>query len=191
MNTEKRLDENLRTLAYHTRVWNIKVEKLSNNIFHIKMKTGNRWEPKDYEVQGTYFEILRTLDKDFKVSLNYRQDTIDSIINESYDSDWYGGLRSFQGISLDQLQELIKSGYCDPTSKQNDAPNIGTMVDFFNSHDADVWFGGYVISEERDDSRISIDAFECNQTKRTKAFLQAFMPNKLDERGKRYEAWWD
>ncbi len=76
-------------------------------------------------------------------------------------SDFYEeryGISKFKDLPLDVIKQLIGKGYLDPDDYQNCSPTVSTIVKFVEEHDPANWrFHGYVVSAERDDTRVSIE----------------------------------
>lgn len=87
----------------------------------------------------------------------------DEIIFGNYDPDAYGGgVRQFEDMSYDTLKQLIDEGFVDVEDKQNYAPTIQEMMKFAEKYGKNYLFDGYVVSDKRDDYRVSIDGFKRN-----------------------------
>lgn len=84
----------------------------------------------------------------------------DEIIFGEYEPDKYlGGIRRFSDMDYETLKELVDKGYADPEESHNDAPSIETLLEFLKEHE-DFYVGGYAVSPNRDDFRVSIDTIE-------------------------------
>ena len=74
--------------------------------------------------------------------------------------DWSeGGIEHFEGLTLAQLNELEHNEHLDIRNAQNSAPDIGTFMQFMNSHKG-FTAHGYVVSPHRDDYRVSVEGIE-------------------------------
>lgn len=69
----------------------------------------------------------------------------------------YGGCQSFQDVTVEQLNQLVAENFADPNDGHNDAPSIAEFIEFMEAHDG-FTVGGYAISPERNDYRVSIDS---------------------------------
>ena len=120
--------------------------------------------------------------------------TRDEMIFGEYDESKYmGGVRRFEGMSLDLLKELMGKGYVDPEESQNNSPTIEEFIDY-----AEAWggyvFDGYVVSPKRDDYRVSVETISKEgpvYTDELKAFINEFrFADEFYIDGSLY-AWWD
>lgn len=72
---------------------------------------------------------------------------------------YLGGIRRFEGLTVDQLTELEEYGFLYLDDAQNYAPSVGEFIEFmkkfpeFTAH-------GYAVSVERSDYRVSIEGVE-------------------------------
>ena len=78
------------------------------------------------------------------------------IFGEHYKKEKYvGGIRRFT-ISSDVLKRLVYDGFADKMECQNYSPYIKDFLEDTNE-DVELTFGGYAVSPERDDYRVTID----------------------------------
>lgn len=71
---------------------------------------------------------------------------------------YFGGLRYFDTLTLNQIDQFDELGVLDMDERQNDSPTIGEMIDFLRARETDGWYvHGYCISPERDDFRITFE----------------------------------
>ena len=77
--------------------------------------------------------------------------------------DKFGGVNHFENLSSDTLQTLVDKGYADLDDKQNDAPTLGEFLSFMKQY-PEFTAHGYVVSNDRNDRRISIEGLEGNTT---------------------------
>lgn len=93
----------------------------------------------------------------FQLSIADQRDQI--IFGEDFNPKKYmGGLRRFDNLSLDQINQLDELGAINRNDCQNNAPSAGEMIDFLRSRDTEGWYvHGYCISPERSDFRISFE----------------------------------
>ena len=120
----------------------------------------------------------------------------DEIIFGSYDKEAYsGGIRQFEEMTYNTLKQLIDEGFVDLEERQNCAPTIKELMDFAEKWGKESYrFGGYVVSADRDDYRVSIDTFTKNCEFESFAERDAFadLANEADELDLDYAyAWWD
>lgn len=69
------------------------------------------------------------------------------------------------GISVETFSQLIEEGYVDPDGSQNRSPTMMELCEFgeqaLQEYDGiDVVYGGYMISPNRGDSRITITSID-------------------------------
>ncbi len=65
-----------------------------------------------------------------------------------------------EGITWEQLNELVQVGAADPEGAQNASPTIGEFLDELASLGDRIRFIGYIIYPPREDSRVSVEGFE-------------------------------
>lgn len=113
---------------------------------------------------------------------------------------YIGGVRPFSRLNVDTLKRLIAEGFVDPKFHQNRSPCIQEFLEFaqkWNSQDGYYCFDGYVVSESRDDYRVSINAIRRNNGNFTGlderfAFEDLIRESDAWEINKRrVYAWWD
>lgn len=81
---------------------------------------------------------------------------VDRIVGTNCLKDEYQRFRG-EGLSREQLAELVQIGAADPGEAQNDSPTIGEMMDDETLKAAR--FIGYVIYPPRNDARVSVEGF--------------------------------
>ena len=133
---------------------------------------------------------MQDLNKDWKkrdkhifgnVSTNYHQ---------------HGGCRSFEALTLEQLQYLIDNNFIDLEDCQNSAPSVEEMFEFMKAH-SDFVAHGYVVSPDRDDYRVSLEGLRYRGKKKVSvklvaefvSFCQGADALEVDE--KQLFCWWD
>ena len=92
--------------------------------------------------------------------MNMNQERRDEIIGNKFESSEYeGGIKRFEKITLNQLAQLIEEGFADKNDAQNLAPAIGKLYAFAKKFKKVVtcFFSGYVVDKDRPDYRTSID----------------------------------
>ena len=62
-------------------------------------------------------------------------------------------------FTVEQLDLLIKEGFLDPESSQNDSPTAQEFCEFIREH-PDFVAHGYLISAEREDCRITLEGIK-------------------------------
>ena len=117
----------------------------------------------------------------------------DEIIFGNYDPNEYrGGIRRFENMSYDTLKQLVDEGFVDVEDRQNFAPTIQEMMEFSKKYDKHYLFDGYVVSDKRDDYRLSVDAIKRDGDRDTleEGYDFADFCSEADEIYSKY-AWWD
>lgn len=74
-----------------------------------------------------------------------------------------GGIRRFEGLTLNQLQELVEKNFANPEDRQNNSPTIEyllTLGQLAQKDEHEVLLSGYAVSAIREDYRVSIDAID-------------------------------
>lgn len=132
---------------------------------------------------------------------NYNPDieTRDTIIfGTSVKPKYLGGLTSFKGLTITQLQQLLDQKFIDPQESQNNSPNVAEFLSFarkMNAEGFECTFSGYAISSSRVDYRVSIEAIEFTGDCTTSLvanfteFTQG--ADKVTVEPNHLSAWWD
>ena len=119
----------------------------------------------------------------------------DEIIFGNYDpNEYWGGIRRFEDMGYDTLKQLVDEGFVDVEDRQNFAPTIQEMMEFSEKYDKHYLFDGYVVSDERDDYRLSVDGFKRGGDFDTVEEAEDFADfcSEADELDLDYAyAWWD
>ena len=129
------------------------------------------------------------------MEFNYNMDikTRDEMIFGKYEPDKYlGGVRYFKGMTVKLLKELVDNGFADPEECQNYSPSVAEFIEFMEGWDG-YRVNGYVVTDKRDDYRVSVEAIEKNGVIETKEELVDFVEtfrfaDDFDANG---YAWWD
>lgn len=107
--------------------------------------------------------------------------------------NFFGGCARFSGMTYKTLQELVDKGYADLEDSQNDNTTLGEYLEFMKEHPR-FKAHGYVVSNDRDDRRVTIEGLEAGQV--TIKEVEDFI--KLDRYADEFEAtqsycrsWWD
>lgn len=107
--------------------------------------------------------------------------------------NFFGGCASFSGMNYKTLQELVDKGYADPEDNTNGSTTLGEYLEFMKEHPR-FKAHGYVISNDREDRRITIEGLEAKRV--TIKEMVAF--TDLDRMADEFEAtqlycrsWWD
>lgn len=92
---------------------------------------------------------------------NTNEKVRDAIIFGEHDKKKYsGGIRRFSYLDATTLKQLIAFGFADPDDRQNFAPTLAEFLTFLENHPK-FTAHGYVVTNERDDYRLSIEGVEC------------------------------
>ena len=87
----------------------------------------------------------------------------DKIIQDNclkIDTEYLGGIRRFDCLSLSGLEQLIENQFIDLEEQQNSAPTIRKLYEIgkkFANLGYELKYSGYVVSIDRSDYRTSID----------------------------------
>lgn len=86
--------------------------------------------------------------------------------NEVYDKYYVGGIKYFNNLTVNKLEELVNENFIDPNSISSDAYGCPTVAEFIkfahkikqleDTDNLDITFGGYAVCPEREDYRVSI-----------------------------------
>ena len=123
----------------------------------------------------------------------------DELIFGDYDPLEYtgnsGGVRKFNGISVQTLKQLLEENFTDPDDDQNGSPSVREMLEFSEKWNNKYVFGGYAVEIWRDDYRVSLDSIWREDLENlTEDERNAFIDfvgevDELDEEN--MSAWWD
>ena len=76
--------------------------------------------------------------------------------------DWSGGIERFDGLEAYQLQQLIDENFMTETDRHNSAPENKEILEFLQQY-PDFTAGGYAVSPERQDYRISLESISLDR----------------------------
>lgn len=94
------------------------------------------------------------------MQLNRDYEKRDKIIFGAYEPDkYYGGIRRFQRLDFGKMEELVANNFVDLDDAQNLAPTAGVFYSFLKKYPF-YYVGGYAVSPNRDDYRVSFDELE-------------------------------
>ncbi len=81
------------------------------------------------------------------------------IFGEAYDKEnYFGGIRRFDVLCLEQIEKLEQEGLLDLYARQNNSPAVGEIIEFLKSRETDGWYvHGYCVCPERADCRVSFE----------------------------------
>lgn len=127
-----------------------------------------------------------------------------------FSSYYVGGIRHFDKLSLEQLQQLVNEDFIDTESCYNGCPTVGEFLKFvkgikqyvaenpdYTSDDFDIYFIGYAVDISRDDYRVTIEGVEySSRYKVDREIMVKFMnfaksADELDVTDTNGRAWWD
>ena len=92
----------------------------------------------------------------------------DEIIFGKYEPELYtGGIRRFDGLNIEQLEQLIEENFIYVNEEHNNCPSVKEIFEFMKKY-PDYTAMGYTVSIRREDYRVSLDGIE----KQTSATLQ-------------------
>ena len=107
--------------------------------------------------------------------------------------NFFGGCARFVGMTYKTLKTLVDKGYADPADNTNGSTTLGEYLEFMKEHPR-FKAHGYVISNDRDDRRITVEGIEAESV--TIKEMVAF--TDLDRMADEFEAtqsycrsWWD
>lgn len=107
--------------------------------------------------------------------------------------NFFGGCARFVGMTYKTLKTLVDKGYADPADNTNGSTTLGEYLEFMKEHPR-FKAHGYVISNDRDDRRITVEGLEAERV--TIKEMVAF--TDLDRMADEFEAtqsycrsWWD
>lgn len=122
--------------------------------------------------------------------------TRDEIIFGEYKPDDYkmGGIKRFDGLSIDDLQRLLAFNFADPNERQNYAPSIAKIAEFMKKYPC-FTAHGYAVADWRGDYRVSIEGVECTMThsvEEADAFAEMFHEaDEFEVSPERIFCWYD
>lgn len=94
------------------------------------------------------------------MQLNRDYEKRDKIIFGAYEpTEYSGGVRRFQRLSFDKVKELVDNNFIDFDDAQNLAPTASMFYSFLKKYPF-YYVGGYAVSPDRYDYRISFDELE-------------------------------
>ena len=99
------------------------------------------------------------------MELNRDIETRDKILFGKYRPSPYehGGIRYYNGLTVQKLKILIENNFADPEECQNLAPSIGEIYAFMQKY-PEYTAHGYAVSIDRHDYRVSIEGVEKGST---------------------------
>lgn len=178
--------------------------KLINNIFNYsfskkdlsfskgathKMTTISQLE-KSPEIDTEMQKIL-AVTGEFQMNKDHHKRN--SIIGISSDENQLGGITRFEKLDINQLDQLIRFKFADPRDCQNNSPSIGDIYKFMKKWPSVKAFG-YAVSHEREDYRVSLEGFFCedaiSQELRNDFIKISKGADELETQRTLY-AWWD
>lgn len=119
----------------------------------------------------------------------------DEILFGKYDPSAYmGGICRFEDMDLPTLKLLVDEGFVNLDERQNYSPSILELMEFSENYGGVYHFDGYVVSDRRDDYRVSIDGIARISPILDRDELRAFsdLAHDADEFDSvDGRAWWD
>lgn len=107
--------------------------------------------------------------------------------------NFFGGCASFSGMTYKTLKTLVDKGYADLEDNQNGSTTLGEYLEFMKEHPR-FKAHGYVISNDRDDRRITVEGLEAGKV----TIKEMVEFTELDRHADEFEAtqnycrsWWD
>ena len=73
-----------------------------------------------------------------------------------------GGIVSFEGLSLETLEKMVKNNFIDLDDAQNEAPSAGEILEFMKANPRFTCHG-YAVSIERSDYAVMLEGVELNE----------------------------
>ena len=88
--------------------------------------------------------------------MNRKYKVRDTIVFGGYEpKEYIGGIRNFNDLDVDRLQQLLEQKFIKPHERQNYCPSTLQMLEFMKQYPGYV-ANGYVVSIERKDYRITL-----------------------------------
>ena len=92
--------------------------------------------------------------------LNTDMKTRDKLIFGKFEPRKYcGGIRQFDGMSLETLDTLLANNFADKEERQNESPTIAEFRNFMQKHHG-YMAHGYTVELAREDYRVTIEGLE-------------------------------
>ena len=102
----------------------------------------------------------------------------------------FGGVADFDDLTLATLDTLISEGFADPRDTQNSSPSIKQFRDYMAEH-PNVTAHGYLVSNDRDDRRVSIEGLSLAYDATPEEQLDFMEWNHGADELDRFRSWWD
>ena len=121
---------------------------------------------------------------------------IPAMLFGKYENTWSGGTKHFEGATLEALEKLLAAGLIDAEEAQNSSPTVAEFMEVMRSHPS-FRAHGYIVSEERDDARTSLEGLSGYVTYADFPSVQASLGHadefNIEDDGKGYQVycWWD
>lgn len=109
------------------------------------------------------------------------------------DKNFFGGCARFEGMNAKTLQLLVDKGYADPEDNTNGSTTLGEYLEFMKAHPR-FKAHGYIIDNNRDDRRITIEGLEAGKTtiKEMCDFIELDrMADEFEVSSEYCRSWWD
>lgn len=110
-------------------------------------------------------------------------------------SDSMGGIKHFEQLTLGGLERLVKEGLIDLEEQQNDAPSVEEFLDFMRKYGV-ASAHGYVVDNEREDRRVSIEGLMIAREYVTYEIFRDFVKlcrfaDEFNDDDNGLYSWWD
>ena len=88
-----------------------------------------------------------------------------------------GGIRQFEGMSLETLDTLLANNFADKEERQNESPTIAEFRNFMQKHPG-YTAHGYTVELAREDYRVTVEGLEKSEgyesAQELEDFIEAF-----------------
>ena len=129
--------------------------------------------------------------------MNMDQDTRDAII-APFTTDGMGTpdrtYVRYEGLTPEALKELVDQGFADRGEAQNDAPELGSLLDYALENKS-ITFSGYTIGKPRNDYRVTVDKIvlsdKSDKDATIRFALRFHSADELSDHNGALSAWWD
>ena len=99
---------------------------------------------------------IRNLNESLSINLDLADIRDEIIFGEPFNrKEYFGGVRQFEKLTADQIDQLEKNDIINYGDKQNDAPTAREIINFVKKYPDEVTALGYVVSPYRKDFRIT------------------------------------
>lgn len=114
-----------------------------------------------------------------------------NVVPESKDKEWIGGIKRFYGLTYADLEKIVEILGKDFSEYQNEyRPSVSSLLSNLVEHKEVTSFGGYIVSPNRSDERLVIDAMSTKLTEEVVS-LYRDTSNGLIKGDNRVSVWWE